>query len=379
MSGSTGRIKSAVLIVLLIAGYLANAGVAEPAEPDSTVVAHPDSGSLGVVLPDSGSTVAFVLAFAGRPLGVVPVTVSRLRETASDQLTTTLTARGFEVLPQDTVLSLMTEWRVRDGKSIPRGFLDSLADSMGVDLLLVANVIVGPGWIVMTGRYMNPGPAVLMKVTIRELAVPGSSDVGSGEEGIEWLDGIRSLSSTVAEVEFGEPRVRRGHLLMLDTQPVGCSASDALIADHALLEHYVEYGDLGLIDPALVRATLGAAGHSEKYLGRDARTLLQNTFATRGLVVPGLASYDQVTTPRGRFFEEDQTLDQLESGLRDFSMILRLVDLADGSITDGSEEFLIASNRVGWFGVIKNETTLMRLKVSVAKLWFALDDALEEF
>jgi hypothetical protein len=55
------------------------------------------------------------------------------------------------------------------------------------------------------------------------------------------------------------------------------------------------------------------------------------------------------------------------------------VDLADGSITEGKEEFLTASNRVGWFGVIRKDTTLMRLKVTVAKLWSALDDALEEF
>jgi len=115
-----------------------------------------------------GKTVAFVLAVTGRTEGVIPVPLEVTRETVSSQLTRTLTDQGYTVIPQKNVLELMRTWRVRDGKSIPRGFLDGLVDSLDAQLLLVANLVIQPGRMVMTARYLHPVSGIVLKVNMTE-------------------------------------------------------------------------------------------------------------------------------------------------------------------------------------------------------------------
>jgi len=305
-----------------------------------------------------------------------------MRAAVSNQFITTLSEQGFTVVPQEKMLAVRREWRVRDGRSIPLGFMENLVDSLAVEILLVADLIVQHDRLIMTARYLNPASAILLKVNMTEhLIAQFPGDVAEGA-GVEWLVGAREVSKIVADASMtsmAEPDSTKGPLLILDTQPVGCSASVTLIANHALLKSYVEQGDSVLIDPSVVNSALRDAGFSAKYLGVDARALLLKTFAARNLMVSGLTSYSPASKNRGKFYEDDETLDWAGPLLTDFAMSLRMIDLETGSITAGKEVFLAASDGVGWFGVRRKDTLMIRLKVTADRLWSDLNNAMEEF
>ena len=369
MIRSSRKFPLALLIVLVAIGCLVGPDYAKPQGQESAPFA-------GV---DSGSTIAVILAISGRPLGVLPIPISSIRAAASTRLDTTLSARGFTVVPQDTLLSMMREWRVRDGKSIPRGFLNGLTDSLDVELLLVANLVVQPDKLIMTARYLIPDSAILLKVTMTELTLTGPPEESFEVKGTEWLAGAREASEIVAGAVLEEPDSTREIMLMLDTKPVGCSAAVALLADHALLEAFAERGDWVFIDPGVVGSALHDAGYAGKYLGADARALLRDTFASRGLAVPTLTSYAPARRSSGRFAEDYEPLEGSEPILKDFAVSLRMVDLPTGTITAGKEVFVAGSDGVGWFGIPRDDTLMIRLKAAADHIWSDIHKVLEEF
>jgi hypothetical protein len=228
----------------------------------------------------------------------------------------------------------------------------------------------------MVGRYVNPVSAILLKVNMTEWV---SDQLAEGVSETEWLVGINEVSTIVADASIQRSGSERGRALMLDARPVGCSASVALIASHALFEYYVEHGDWDLIDPAVINATLYAAGHSEKYLGADARELLERTFACPGLMIPGFLSYDPARKTAQQVYEFDETVGKTEPMISDFAISIRFVDLASGSITAAREVFLAAPDAAGWFGIPNKETLMTRLKVSAGQLLSDMRSTMEDF
>jgi hypothetical protein len=369
MMFSTRKYRLLLLVVLVTSGCLTFPDYARGEGPEN-------SGFAGT---DSESTIAFFLAVSGRPQGVLPIPVTDIKAAVSSQLTTTLSEQGFTVIPEGKVLSIMREWRVRDGKSIPRGFLDSLADSLGAQLLVVADLVIQPDRLVMTARYVDAGSAILLKLNMAEQIIGQLHHKASVEKAENWLVAAGEAGRIVGDARLEKSNAGREPMLILDTQPVGCSASVALMASHALLDYYVEHSDWALIDPAVINSALHDAGHSEKYLGADARALLRTTFACTRLMIPRFISYAPARVTYGTLVEYDETPDEVEPAISDFAMSLRLVDLASGSIIAGKEVFLAVPDKVGWFGIPKNDTLMTRLKVAAGQLWSDMHNAVEEF
>jgi hypothetical protein len=351
--------------VLMTAGCLAGSDRARAGEAERSLVAG----------ADSGSTVAFLLTISGSSRGVVPVAVSDIRAAASEQLTATLSRRGFLVVAQGEILALMREWRVRDGKAIPRGFLDNLAGDLNVRLLVVVNLVVQHDRLITAARYLDPGSAFVLHVSMTEWPIDRVRDA----EGTEWLAAAREAGRTVGEARLDQPDSGRELMLILDTQPVGCSVGEALMASHALLAYCVEHGNRVLIDPAVTNATLHDAGHSERYTGPDARALLQKTFACPRLIISQLISYAPARRPSTQIDAYDELPEQRETIVSDFALSLRLVDLTTGSITAGKEVFLALPAPTGWFGIPRHETQIKRLTISARQLWLDMNNALEGF
>ena len=366
---STRPYSQLLLAALVVAGCLL---------PYSYVGAK-ESENIRIAGADIASKIAIVLAISGQPQGVVPIPVARIRSAGSDQLTATLSEQGFTVIPPEKMLPLMRKWRVRDGKSLPRGFLDSIAEGPGAELLLVANLVVQPGRLVMTARYLNLGSATLLKVNMIEWVIGQVPDQASVGEGSEWLIGIQEASKIIGDASLEKSGPGREPLLMLAAQPVGCTESAALIATHALLKYFVEYGHWDLIDPAMITSTLQDAGYSGRYLGADARALLQESFACPGLMIPGLISYDPDLKTTRYDDEYGEAPSTGEPMLSDFVMSLRWIDLASGSITAGKEVFLEIPESAGWFGVPRKHTLMTRLQATAGRLWSDIRNDLEEF
>jgi len=366
--GPVRRYALVLVAGLAVAGCLTTPRCAAAARPENSLA----------VGADAGSKIAFMLVFSGRLHGVVPVSVSGFREAVSKQLSTTLSEQGFEVIKQEAVLSLMREWRVRDDVSIPRGFLDSIAQRLDARLLLVANLVIQPGRLIMTARYLDPASAVLLKVIVAEWVIERIHDDTSGENGTEWLAGARETGKLIGDANLEKRRSPKSPALMLNIQPVGCPETVTLIARHVLLEYFVEHGDWDMIDPAVVNAVLQEAGYSGKYLGSEARALLRKTFACSRLMVPGLISYDPAPRTARQVDEFDDVNGRGEPTISDFVMNLRLVDLASGSVIAGKEVFMAAPEGTGWFGIPRKDTLMTRLKITAGRLWFGMRGALEE-
>lgn len=358
-----------VLAALVATGLLLPPGPAGAAGPEKT-------GAAGA---RTGGKIAVVLVISGQPLGVIQIPLSRIRAVGSHYLTAALSEQGFTVIPPGKMLSLMREWRVRDGKSIPRGFLDNIAEVQEAGLLLVANLVVQPGRLIVTGRYLDPGSARLLKVSMAEWVIGRDPGQAPAEEGSDWLIGIQETCKMIGQASPDTPGPGREPMLILAAQTVGCSESTALIATHALLGYFAEYGRWDLIDPAVTASTLQDAGHSGKYLGAEARALLQDTYACSGLLIPGLISYDPVLKSNRRLDEIGDDSSQGALLLTDFALSLRLIDLNSGAITAGREVFMEVLENTGWFGVPRKDTLMTRLQTSAGRLWSDLLSELEEF
>jgi len=360
---SAGRCLKWLLAALVVVGSLA----------DSRHAAAQGSARFGGTA--SGSTVAFVLTISGRPLGVVAIPVSDIRAAAASQLGETLTLRGLTVVPEGRVLNVMREWRVRDGGAISRGFLETLADSLNVQLLLVANLLIQRDGLIMTARYLDVGTAIILNVGMTEWNISARGH----ENSTEWLEGTRATSAAIADTPVAASPPGKRPILILDTEPVGCSDNIALIASHSILDYYVEGGNRPVIDPGVTIATLRDAGFSERYLGADTRALLQETFGCRALVISRLISYAPARRSAGQIAEYDEYPDDGLPMATDFAMSLRLIDLASGSIAGGKEVFLPVPGHAGWFGVPRRETLVHRLRIAASHLWPDINNALEEF
>lgn len=349
------------LAIGLVAGSCV-AGVTDPVAAQSPAAA------------DSSHSVAFVLTISGTLRGIVPIPVADIRAAVSDQLTATWTRRGFSVAPREDTFSLMRKWRVRDGSAISRGFLEELVDSMGVRVLVVTNLIFRTERVIMTARYLNTDSGILQNVALMERAVDRRR---SGEAEV-WLAAARGCAQVIGDASVGRSLPGRKPLLILDTQPLGCSATDALIADHTLLAYYVKHGRHTMVDPAVTTATLYNAGYSDRSIGADARGLLQKTFECRRLVIPQLISYAPARRPSTQLETFDAPAQQHETTVPDFSMSLRLIDLGTGAIAAGKEVFMALPEPVGWFGVPRHETLMDRLQVTAGQLWSDMKYALED-
>jgi hypothetical protein len=358
MTASTRRILAALLALVLTAGG-ANAA---PIQADAPALA------------DSAGVSAFILTISGNPLGVVTIPVSEIRATVSRELSSTLLKWG-PIVPPETVMGVMEAWRVRDGRSISRGFLDSLAIDLKVRRLLIANLVVDHNRVTMAARHIDPVSARLLEVAVEERFI----DTSRGADPDLWITLVREITRIAADVPPMAPDMGRPPLLTLETRAVGCSDSDALIASHILLAHHLENGPRIPIDPAVVNATLHDAGYSERYLGADARTLLRGTFNCRLLMIPQLISYAPERRAATQSFEYDDRADRRGPLTTDFAMSLRLIDLESGSIRAGMEAFMPVPTQAGWFGVQSNDTLLDRMKIAADRLWDGMHNALEAF
>jgi hypothetical protein len=200
-----------------------------------------------------------------------------------------------------------------------------------------------------------------------------------GGEFTEWQTATREACAAIGDSHFGVPDPDRESALIMDTQPVGCSGSDALMAGQALIAYYVEHGRHNLIDPAVANAALHDAGHSERYIGPEARTLLRETFACSEMIIPQLISYAPERRSSTQLDAYDELPGQRETVVSDYAVSLRLVDLRFGTITGVREVFLPAPEPVGWFGIPRHETLKTRLTVAVDRIWSDMCNALEEF
>jgi len=325
----------------------------------------PDGDGPRLAGADSGSTAAVLLTVSGPFQGIVPVTVSDLRAAAANELTTSFSRGGFVVVPQGEMLSLMRTWRVRDAESLPRGFLDSLVTAHDVRLLAVVNVVVGFDGLMVAARYVDPRTGLLMKVGLTEWTI----DAPHREEDVRWLAAAQEACRMATSVRIEQPASDREPNLILETQAVGSSDADALMASCALLGYYLEHGRGVLIDPAVTNAVLHDAGYSERYIGPEARALLRTTFACTRLLIPQLISYAPARRSSTQLDTYDNFAGQGGPVASDLAWSLRSIDLTSGAIAAGAEIFMATPEPVGWFGAPRHDTLMDRLTLAAGRLW----------
>ena len=327
--------------------------------------------------PPVAEPVALLVFLDGRPQPQVPVAVGELRETVTGACVAALSAQGVRTLPTADLAGPLLRWRVRTDLNIGDGFLRDCADSLGVRELIVTNLVSKNGLLLLMMRRLDCRNGRLIAVAVGERDL-WNLDPGSLGD-LHWERELRFLMSrTVLElftaqglVQAPEPAAGSATgkmLLMLPVNGFGTTTDANTAATHILLQYLANSGRAQLADPSLVGAALLEAGLHPTWVGSAARRLLEKRFGARHIVVPELISYDITQAGSMPAITDDEAAPQ-RLAVRDFSLVIRVVDLRTGAVVASEDVFIDTAGRTGWFGHVSRPSLLEHLQKSAATLW----------
>jgi len=349
-----------VLLVWVTAGLSAAAEV----NPEPMAAAEPPERT-GVLLYISSEKISD---------HVIPV--GETRDAALSTLHEQLTGAGHDVLSADEMEAVAGHWRIRSDWAVSRPFLDDLATEWAVTRLQVMHLRIEKIHLSLSARLISCPSGDLLRVETRSVAVPepppGAVEPDPGAWRAALADLCRRLPAEPAPVPMGDP------LLVLPVDGIGCEDYRALAASVCILQRLLEESRWLLPDPSLVATTLSRRGLGPHRLGSRGRRCLREEFHSDQLVRQTLVVY-QSGRPRGvsQVFDEDLALGG-SVNFGDFDLNLRVINLADGTISHSSGVYAPATSDEGWFGTIHHRSPLERIEQATRNLWQEFRRRLED-
>ncbi|MCB1184224.1 hypothetical protein KDM41_12385 [bacterium] len=330
----------------------------------------------------AGPATAVLFFVEGQPHAGMPAAVARMRRFTLARTATLLAEAGRPVVESGRLDGPRREWRVRSGMNVGAGFLDACRRDAGAAELVLLTLVSRPERLVLMGRLIGCADGSLRAVAIAEGDVPRATAnaalaaVGDTTAAPTFDDPAdrawqRDLADLAAAVvaELLTPRAVTADdvILFLPASGVGTNADADLAATHLYLRGALAENRWRIVDPAVAVVALQTAGLQSRWVGAEARRLLEKDFGARSVILSELISFD--ATRRGPAsvtvaFDAAPSL-----AIRDFLLSLRLVDLRTGGIIAADQLFVDTSRRAGWFGRRFHRTLLQEIDIASRELW----------
>ena len=314
----------------------------------------------GAVSPAASGPVLPLISISSQTEDILPAPVPEIRARTESLLAAAFTGRGGIVIAPEPTLALQRRWRVRGTLVIPQGFLDEAVAGLGVDLIVVVQVMIAPGRIFFAGRTIDPATGLLLAAGTIDPA-PWSGD--------DWSDALaEGLVRLARRLDTPVAAARGRPLLILPVQTRGLARHDTETATHALLEAILDDGGFSVPDPAVLNAQLIAAGHDPRSLDREAMTILADARGAETMLVTEILSYGQENGRSNRIYD-DSYQTAVPQSLPSLSYFARLVDLRSGLLDASALRYFDNQPRTGWFGMTSTRTSRSVLGLAARTLW----------
>ena len=342
---------------ILLAAAILMAGPAIGAVTETAVEAAADSVH--------GLPLAVLFFVDGQPHAGVAAPVADVRRFSLARATTLLAAQGRPVVTPDELTPLRRQWRVRSGLNVGEGFLAGCREDTGAEDLLLLTLLSRPDRLILMGRLISCADGHLVAVAIADGEAPQASPSESG-----WQAALAELMGRLIADVTTPPTVPDSDetIMILPASGVATNPDVDLAATHLYLAGLLAESRWQVIDPAIAVVALQEAGLQSRWLGADARHLLERRFGARRVILSELVSFDATRqdTPAALIIDEAPTP---TLAIRDFLLSLRLVDLRTGGITASGQIYIDTSRRTGWFGRQFHRTLLQEIDAGSRELW----------
>ncbi|MEZ4387259.1 MAG: hypothetical protein R3D98_06710 [Candidatus Krumholzibacteriia bacterium] len=345
-----------------------------------SLVAPAAAGRLVAPSPGEGRAGALVFLDSWTET-VLPLPVAELRLDAERQLEVALQLSGRTVVMTDGLMRLAGVRRVRSAAALSPRFLADLRDLLGIDELVIVQLIVEPQRLLMLARSLDTAQGLVWQLWQAEEPVGTlllGDDLDAGRAAL--LDALtRALRSVSEGGRVAAPDPERPRALLLPATPIGCSLQEGLLATHVLLARAAGDGRAAYVDPAYAAAVLLDAGLDPRRLDGEARALLSRTFDAQVVARPILMAYGSgpLATPRAIGNDPDERIGP-RSLVSSFWLALQDVDLRDGTLVNGADLYVQHQGRTGWFGQVDRTSLLTRLQDATRTLWHDYRTSLED-
>jgi hypothetical protein len=347
-----GSIRKSPVTVLLLAG-LATAFAVSLAAPTARAAA------------DAPTSAAVIVHLSGGPSPSLPATAGEMRRASLDLSAALLYAQDVMVVDRAQTESLVQRHVVRTGQSFGPAFLADVAGGTGAAVLVAVSLEVEGSHLATSVRAIATSDGSLLGIGLAEAEV--------GPAG--WQ---KALSTTLRDAMPGLANAGTGPVLViLPARAVGTDPRAARAATSSLLATALADGRWRPLDPALVAGAVAEAGCNLERLDSKARAVLMERCGVSWAVVPEIVSFDATarTQPSPEFLENAGAR---QASLSEFTFSLRLLDLRSGLVLGTSSTHLPGGTVHGWFGLVKNLTTLQRIRTAADEAWSRFHGFLQE-
>lgn len=299
-----------------------------------------------------------------------PLSPAEFRHACTTHLRDNLAAAGYDLVPEDRIMPLLIDWRVRDGFGLRAGFLEDCIGKLQVGRIVVVDLVVKPSAILLLSRTVYTRTGTLAAVDLDQVALDIPEDARDRDDGTGWLASLRDLCCRLDLT----PRFRQedgsDSFVVLPTSGIGCPDDAALTATYCLLQQGQDLRGKAFFDPGLVLTTLRDRGIAHNRLDETGRFLLFEVFKIRNAVASELITYDHETFQgRSPLAVEDLTGPVIPSTLKAFTVSARRISLGSGAVVEMVSIFRDDALQTGWFGVSRDMSLIDQLQLTAKELW----------
>lgn len=324
---------------------------------------------------ESGGT-AVLLYISSTTTADLPVPVSRVRTSATDQLHALFTAAGRRVVPAVDLDLAVGRWRVRSDWALSAEFINGLHQELGVDQLQVAHLHAQATGLSLIVRTVDCPSGRLLSVQMPSVTLSAELVRGESVDPAPWLAALARLCNEVdPSVSAAPPGTP---LVVIPAQGIGCEDDQTLTATASLLQLLLAENRWTVPDPGLATTALSRRGVATGRIGPAGHRVLREAFGSEEMLVLTLAAYGESTpSSRGDNFDDEPSR-RGRSALGDFDLALRRIDLVDGEVSASGSIFAPSAPEEGWFGIVHDRSLQERIQTAAGSLWQQFSNASED-
>lgn len=314
---------------------------------------------------DATTSAAVIVHLSGGPSPSLPAAASEMRRASLDLSAALLYAQDVLVVDRALTESLVRRHVVRTGQSFGPAFLADVAGETGATILVAVSLEVEGSHLAASARAIATSDGSLLGIGLAE------AEVGTAGWQQALSMTLRDAMPELADAGAGPV------LVILPARAVGTDPRTARAATSSLLATALADGRWRPLDPALVAGAVAEAGCNLERLDAKARAVLMERCGVTWAVVPEIVSFDATarTNPSPEFAEGAGAR---QASLSEFTFCLRLLDLRSGLVQGTSSTRLPGGAVHGWFGMVKNLTSLQRIRAAADQAWARFHGFLQE-
>lgn len=310
-------------------------------------------------------TAAVMVHLHGAPSPSLPAGAAELRAAALDLTSAVLQSRSVAVAARSVTEDLVRRHVVRTGNAFGPAFLADVAAGAGADILVAVSL---------------HAEGDRLAASVRAVATADGTLLGIGFAEAEATDSDWRAALTAALRRAVPPVATPGDgplLMVLPTRAVGLGPDASRVATAGLLAAVLADGRWRPLDPALVAGAAAEAGCDLERMDKRARGVLRERCGVDLAVASEIVSFSEA----GRASTAPEATDGAaggRTGLAEFTINLRLLDLRTGLLGGTSSTHLEGGPVHGWFGKVHEPDELTRIRATADRAWSRFHGFLKE-